>query len=218
MFKNKIYSYIGALGAFLFVLTTIIGGYLFEGYSHVAQYISESYAFGTEYGRLLRWMGYVPSGLFMAGFCFWTASYFKRNLYLFYGLVGFGVFYGLFTSIVSVFPCDYGCNRDYSDASFSQWIHSILSVLTYAFTPVSLFVFGIGLDKNGEFKLFARTSKALGVLGLIFGMVFLSNSNSSIAGLLQRNAEAVHLFWIVFISIFFLKNNFKLRSNINSDC
>jgi hypothetical protein len=97
-------NYTGILGAVLFIATTIIGGFVFEDYSHISQYISESYASGTEYGHLLRWYGYVPSGLLIAVFCFSKARFLSEYKYAFFGFIGFGVFYGIFTSLVSVFP------------------------------------------------------------------------------------------------------------------
>jgi len=202
MNNNKLTNYTGILGAVLFIITTIIGGYVFEGYSHISQYISESYASGTEYGHLLRWVGYVPSGLLMGGFCYVLAKQFKINKYTRYGLIGFGILYGLFTSLVSIFPCDFGCNRDYSDASISQVLHSVLSVLTYTLTPVCLFLFGLGLKKIDNFKTLSNITLSMGLLGLIFGMVFLFNANSPIAGLLQRTTDAVYLFWLIYYSIY----------------
>ncbi len=198
---NKLTNYTGILGAVLFIITTIIGGYLFDDYSHISQYISESYASGTEYGHLLRWIGYVPSGLLMGGFCFVIANQFKNNKNVFYGLIGFGILYGLFTSFVSVFPCDFGCNRDYSDASISQLLHSVLSVLTYTLTPVTLFLVGVGLKKIENSQTLSKFTLLMGLIGLVFGMVFLFNANSPIAGLLQRITDAVYLFWLIYFSV-----------------
>ena len=213
---NELINYTGILGAVLFIITTIIGGYLFDDYSHFSQYISESYASGTEYGHLLRWYGYIPSGLLMGGFCFVVAIQLERNKYVFYGLIGFGILYGIFTSLVSVFPCDFSCNRDYSNSSISQILHSVLSVFTYTLTPVSLFFFSIGSKKIGGFQLFAKISLFLCIFGFIFGMLFLVNANSPISGLLQRNTEAIYLIWLILLSIFVIKNNIlKLKPVAN---
>jgi hypothetical protein len=201
MMKSKLINYTGIAGAVLFIITTIIGGYVFEDYSHIAQYISESYASGTEYGHLLRWYGYIPSGLLIGVFCFLNTKFFNDSKYIFYGFIGFGIFYGIFTSLVSVFPCDFGCNRDYGDASVAQILHSLLSVLTYVLTPLILYFVGYGLKKRIEFKSVSNLSIILSFTGFIFGMVFLGNANSPIAGILQRMTEFVYLFWLLFISV-----------------
>lgn len=200
MDNNNLLHYMGIGGAVLFIATTIVGGYIFEGYSHISQYISESYAYGTEYGHLLRWIGYIPSGLLMGGFCFAVAKQFNKSKYVFYGLIGYGIFYGIFTALVSVFPCDFGCNRDYSDSSISQVLHSVLSVFTYTLTPLSLFSIGIGLKETTGFQTLSKVTLSLSIISLIFGMIFLLNANSPIAGLLQRNTEALYLFWLLFLS------------------
>ncbi|PAU93839.1 hypothetical protein CK503_09195 [Aliifodinibius salipaludis] len=211
MFKNDLLNYSGILGAFLFMITTAIGGALFDGYSHISQYISESYAYGTEYGHLLRWLGYIPSGLLIGFFHFMVAKKLKDNKYIFIGLIGFGILYGIFTSLVSVFPCDFGCNRNYSDSSVSQFIHTVLSLFTYALTPFSIYFTGVGFKKLANFKVLFRLSTLLSIAVFTFGMVFLLNANSPIAGLLQRITEAMYLFWIIYFSVFLIKYNKRLK-------
>ncbi|HMB97638.1 MAG TPA: DUF998 domain-containing protein [Balneolaceae bacterium] len=206
MDKTKALSYSGIAGAALFIVTTIIGGSVFDGYSHISNYISESYAYGTTYGHWLRWIGYIPSGLFIALFSILAGRKFKGNVLVLYGFIGFGILYGLFTSLVSVFPCDFGCNRDYGDASISQFIHSILSLFTYLLTPIMLFMIGVGFKRSIHHKVFSRLSIFLSFTALAFGLLFLTNANSPIAGLLQRITESVYLFWIICISVFLNKD------------
>jgi len=211
MFKNNLLNYSGILGAFLFIITTIFGGALFDGYSHISQYISESYAYGTKYGHLLRWLGYIPSGLLIGFFYIMVAKKIKDYKYIFIGLIGFGILYGMFTSLVSVFPCDFGCKRDSSDSSVSQFIHTVLSLFTYTLTPFSIYLTGLGFKKLGDFKGFYRLSTLLSVVVFTFGMVFLFNANSPTAGLLQRITEAMYLFWIIYFSVFLIKYGKKLK-------
>lgn len=195
-------SYSGLVGAVLFIVTTIIGGSVFDGYSHISNYISESYAYGTTYGPWLRWIGYIPSGLLMALFSILAARKFKSHSLVVFGFVGFAILYGLFTSLVSVFPCDFGCNRDNGDASLSQFIHSILSLFTYLLTPIMLFMIGVGFKRLIHQKAISRLSIFPSFTALIFGLLFLANADSSIAGLLQRITESVYLIWIISVSIF----------------
>lgn len=185
----------------MFTVTTIVGGSVFEDYSHISNYISESYANGTTYGPWLRWIGYIPSGLFIALFSMLAGRKFKGNVLVFYGFIGFGILYGLFTSLVSVFPCDLGCNRDEGDASTSQHIHTILSLFTYLVTPIMLFMIGVGFKGSNRHKTISRLTLVLSFTALAFGLLFLINANSAIAGLLQRLTESIFLFWILYISV-----------------
>jgi hypothetical protein len=141
----------------------------------------------------------------MGVFCFSLAKHFKISKPLVFGMLGFGIFYGVFTSLVSVFPCDFGCNRDYTEASLSQTLHTILSLLTYLLTPFCLLLSGIGFKRLGIFNTFAKLSIGLSLAGLVLGVIFLFNANSPIAGLFQRSTEAVYLFWIMYLSFVILK-------------
>jgi len=173
--------------------------------------LSESYAYGTKYGHLLRWLRYIPSGLLIGFFYIMVAKKIKDYKYIFIGLIGFGILYGMFTSLVSVFPCDFGCKRDSSDSSVSQFIHTVLSLFTYTLTPFSIYLTGLGFKKLGDFKGFYRLSTLLSVVVFTFGMVFLFNANSPTAGLLQRITEAMYLFWIIYFSVFLIKYGKKLK-------
>ncbi|MFN3639745.1 MAG: DUF998 domain-containing protein [Flavobacterium sp.] len=67
--KSKLHF--GFYGALLFLITSIVGGYLYPNYSHFQQFISESYAADAPYGFELRWYGFIPSGfLFCLFFIF----------------------------------------------------------------------------------------------------------------------------------------------------
>ena len=64
----------GISGVGLFVVTCVLGGWQFEEYSHISQYISETYAMGTPHGKLLRFLGFIPSGLLLATFAWGTTG------------------------------------------------------------------------------------------------------------------------------------------------
>ena len=74
--NNKLTFLIGIVGASLFIISSILGGLLIDNYSIISQYISESYAIDTEYGMVLRTFGYIPSGIFIAIFCFTVVRFF----------------------------------------------------------------------------------------------------------------------------------------------
>ena len=145
--KNKFTFLIGILGVSLFIVSSIVGGFLIENYSILSQYISETYAIDTEYGVILRTFGYIPSGILLTLFCFIGVTYFQPSKLIKIGFYGIGIFYGLATVIVGIFPCDSGCSKQLVDPSTSQIIHNLMGLLTYIFVPICMILIGVGLKK-----------------------------------------------------------------------
>ena len=133
--NNKTTFLIGIIGVSLFVVSSVLGGFLIENYNMASQLISESYAIDTEYGIILRIFGYIPSGILITLFCFLGVKYFQPSILIKIGFYGIGIFYGLATLVVGIFPCDSGCNKALIDPSFSQLIHNFTGLLTYLFVP-----------------------------------------------------------------------------------
>jgi len=87
----------------------ILGGFQFEEYNHISQFISETYASGTPYGSQLRFFGYLPSGIMLFLFAISVPKFLPKSKLIKIAFWLFAVFYGLGTVMVSVFPCDEGC-------------------------------------------------------------------------------------------------------------
>lgn len=138
----------------MFAVAAVVGGMLVPDYDPISQLISESYAVDTEYGIYLRFLAYFPSGLLIAWFCFSARKYFPRTRGLNAGFLGVGIFYGLATVMVALFPCDAGCNKELIDPSISQLIHSLVGLLTYLFVPICLMIIGWELNKLEGDKAF----------------------------------------------------------------
>ncbi len=199
--NNKLTFLIGIVGASLFIISSILGGLLIDNYSIISQYISESYAIDTEYGMALRTFGYIPSGIFIAIFCFTGVRFFAPTKLLNIGFYGIGLFYGLATVVVGMFPCDSGCNKDFIDPSTSQLIHNFMGLLTYLFVPVLIILIGLELKKIQKNTVFPLQSIVLGVISFLFVSVLFLNSNSKYIGLYQRIIELVFILWVVFCAI-----------------
>jgi len=187
----------GILGVLFFVITTLVGGFLFPNYSHIQQLISESYATGTTNGFYLRAFGYFPSGLFLALFSFLAIRVLPKSKLTTIGFLGLGLFYGIATIIVSIFPCDVGCNPEFINPSISQIIHTISGGLTYMIVPICLVLIGISAKhwKNGN--LISKSSIFCGILAIVLVFALISNPKGNNIGLYQRIIESTILFWIV---------------------
>ena len=211
--NNKITFLIGIVGVSLFAISSILGGLLIENYNVLSQYISESYAIDTEYGKILRIFGYIPSGILITLFCFLGVRYFQPSKLLKIGFYGIGIFYGLATVVVGIFPCDSGCNKELIDPSSSQLIHDFVGLLTYLFVPVFMILIGLGLKKSSNNNTFSLQSIVFGAITVLFVYILVSNSNSEYIGLYQRMIESVFVIWIVFCA-FVIKNKKKASNNV----
>lgn len=210
--ENKITFFIGILGVGLFAVTSIVGGFLIEDYSVLSQYISETYAIDTEYGKVLRIFGHIPSGILIALFCFLGAAYFQPSKLTKAGFYGLGIFYGIATVLVGFFPCDSGCNKDLIDPSISQLIHNLIGFLTYVFVPISIILIGLGLKQLPNYNGLSVKSITCGVISIIFVYVLFSNPNSAYIGLYQRIIESVFILWTITCA-FAIKNIIPADNN-----
>lgn len=194
----------GILGVAFFISTTILAGSQLPEYSHVSQFISESYATGTPYGTQLRYFGFIPSGILIAIFSFLMLKIVPKSILATFGLLGLGVFYGLATIVVSIFPCDEGCNKELVNPSLSQFIHNLTGVLTYLVVPISLIMLGVAARnwKNGN--RVALTGIGSGLICLLFVGILSSDPQSNFAGLFQRIIEGCVLFFIVNCSFYLI--------------
>ena len=199
--KNKIIYFTGIFGVLLFISTTIIATFLSQDYNSFSQLISELTATGVPNGKLLRWIGIIPSGILISIFSFLAISKFHNSKLSKIGFVGFGIFYGIATIIVGVFPCDEGCSIDLNNVSSSQIIHSLAGLLTYIFVPLSLFLIGFGLLTYKEHKKLALFTLSSAFVGVFFVALFFNTIESDFSGVIQRFTEVVFLCWIVICSI-----------------
>lgn len=203
--QKKAYSF-GILGVAFFIITTLLAGLQFENYSHTSQLISESYARDTPYGIYLRLFGFIPSGIFIFMFAMHATKQIAAAKQVKFGLMLFGVFYGLATVVVSIFPCDAGCDKELADPSTSQLIHNTTGMLTYLIVPVSILLLGSELRKDTMFLYLSKLSLLLGIVSFLLMMLFFSSLNSPSIGLIQRMTEGSILLWILLVSFYLRKN------------
>lgn len=204
--SNKLIFWTGILGVSLFTIAAVLGGFLIENYNPVAQLISESYAIDTAYGTFLRCCFYIPSGLLIALFCFAAVKKLPKSNLIKIGFNGLAIFYGIATVIVSIFPCDKGCNKEFIDPSISQIIHNLTGLLTYLLVPICLLSIGIGLRQLNNYNQLSKTALVCGFTSIGFIGILFANPMSNYAGLFQRIIEGTFIVWII-ASAFWIKQN-----------
>ena len=195
--NNKTIFLVGVVGVTLFVSSIVVGGLLIEDYSIARQYISETFAVDTEYGIMLRIFGHIPSGVLFTIFSVLAYKYFPPSNLTKIGFYGLALFYGIGTIVVSIFPCDSGCNKEFLDPSISQMIHNLAALIIYIFTPLSIIITGIGLSKTINYRSLSIIAIVLGFLSVLFVYLFISQFNSEYGGLNQRIIESLILAWII---------------------
>ncbi len=78
--SNKLLFMIGILGVTFFSVASVLGGFQFEDYDPISQYISETMAVDTPYGKSLRIFGYIPSGILLTIFGFMGFKKFPKSI------------------------------------------------------------------------------------------------------------------------------------------
>lgn len=197
--NNKTVSNLGFIGVSLLIFTLIFGGLLIENYDITNQFISESYAIDTKHGVSLRLLGYIPSGIIIALFCFLGEKYLDPKLVVKIGFYGIGIFYGLGTTATGIFPCDSGCNKELLNLSSSQIVHNIAALLMYLFVPFLIILIGLTIRKTRH--RFSIQSTMLGLFSLIFVYLFGSELLGEYVGLYQRIIEIIFALWIILCSV-----------------
>lgn len=200
--NNKVFGF-GIVGVLFFVIATILSGMQIPNYSHLSQLISESYAIGTPYGKQLRFFIFLPSGIFITAFAFFSIKCLQKLVLAQIGFFILGVFYGISTIIVSIFPCDEGCNPDMINPSIAQLIHNLTGMLTYMIVPISLIIIGVAATKWTKAKYVSIMGIILGLLAMLFVGILSANLRSNFAGLYQRIIESSILSFIIVCSFYF---------------
>jgi uncharacterized protein DUF998 len=204
--KSKAF-WTGILGVTLFVITTIIGGFLHPNYNHISQFISELYAVDAPNADLLRYIGYIPSGILFMLFAFFAIRETPKSVFAAIGFIGLGLGYGLGTVICGLFTCDAGCNPEFINPTLSQIIHNLVGFLTYCVVPITLFMISLSLRKWKKGVIFSNIGLVLSFISFFFVGVLNADFSSPYKGLVQRIIEGSILLWIVIYAFYILKNH-----------
>ena len=181
------------IGELIQLATVLAGGAVYPGYDHARQYISELGATGAVTGPAVSWWGFVPSGLFITGFCLIAAWLLRRNAAALVACLMLG-WYGLSLSAAGVYPCAFECAR--SDLSVNALMHDLVGGTGYLTGVLGLALAGLSIGPG--------RARWLRPLGLVCAAVAATGFAAIIAdvelgGLFQRLLEgALAVFLLAF--------------------
>lgn len=206
----------GILSVLLFVITTIIAGFFNPDYSHLSQFMSELYAINAPNADLVRYFGYLPSGILIIIFSFLAQKMTPKSRSKLIGFLGIIIGYGFGTIICAIFNCDTGCNPNFINPSLSQIIHNLMGMITYLIVPFSILLIAIDSRKWENSSQYTLISFILFAVSFTFVVILNLNLDSPYKGLIQRIIEGSILFWIANSAFYFSDKSFQQFRNLKS--
>lgn len=172
----------------------LIAGYLYPGYSHLAQYMSELGATGTGNGD---WVNLIV----FAGAEIWVMLFVVHALRTVSGrpvagLILLGL-YAILLVVAAFVPCDFECRPE--TPSPSHLIHVSVGFMAYASGLCGLFLISRALPRVSGTMI----RPSLAAVLLVTGIALLSGTllSQDLAGLFQRLLEGLLYVWMVLVGI-----------------
>jgi len=181
----------GVIGPILFVVLIIVGGVVYDDYSHVSQKISELGGEGAEYA-LLQNFNFILFGVLVIGFSWALARWFGPS-YLGPALIAF---FGLSSSIANgLLPCDLGCSGE----TTAGLLHNITGMAGFLAAILGMFVLAKRWQSDSRWQShvgFTRRAAFVAIGGLVWFVATQALDAQSTAGISQRVFVGALLLWI----------------------
>lgn len=155
----------GMLAVAIYLLHILIGGFLWKGYSHLQQPISDLTATGAPNRFLLLLFTNIYGVLaliFAISFTIFERK--ERHKLVFWGGISFIILHVVSISY-SFFPQD----LPGAETTFAGAMHLVVTVLIVPFTILTPLLIGLGLKKEKAWKTLGNFSLICGILIVIFG-------------------------------------------------
>ncbi len=181
----------GVIGPILFAVLVVVGGVLYDGYSHVSQKISELGGEGAEYASLQN-LNFIMLGILVIGFS-WGLARVLGPPYI--GPVLIALF-GISSSIANgLLPCDVGCKGE----TTIGLLHNITGLAGFIAAIVGMFVLARRWSHDPRWQThvpFTRAAASVAIAGLVWFVVTQATDAQAFAGIAQRVFVGAFLLWI----------------------
>jgi hypothetical membrane protein len=195
----------GILAPVLWAAAIILCGSLRPGYNHLTQYISELGERGSSTELLMRYAGFVPTGLMHMIFAASLYSAFRgyRLSSLAASLLALN---GLGRIVAGLFPCEAGCAGP--RVLLSQKLHSLSAAVGFMALIGAAILWGILLKRHKTLKGMSLYSIVAGLLGLVF-LLLMSRSAElrQGTGLYERLSSGVLSLWVLMFAALLWQSN-----------
>ncbi len=184
----------GILAPILWASAIVLCGSLRPGYSHVTQYISELGERGSSTELIMRYAGFVPTGLMHAAFAAFLYVAFKGSRLASFAAALLAL-NGLARVAAGMFPCETGCA---GGGLISQRLHNLSALVGFFALIGAVLVCGVLFRRYQYLRVLSLYSIGSAILGLVF-LVLLERSAESRAGtgLYECLASGVLSLWIL---------------------
>ncbi len=181
----------GVVGPLLFVALVVVGGVLYDGYSHVGQTISELGGEGAEFA-LLQNVNFIVLGVLVIGFA-WALARTLGPPHT--GAVLVAVFGFSSAMLNGLLPCDLGCQG----STTVGLLHNVFGTVGFVAGVGAMFVLARRWRTEPGWRShvpFTRTMAATALVGLLAFIAVEAAEVRTYAGLVQRVFVLALLGWI----------------------
>lgn len=180
----------GVLGPVLFSIGVVVGGALYDGYSHLGQKISELGGEGAEFA-IVQNLNFLVLGLLVTGFA-WALGRTIGPPYLGPALIGY---FGLVAVAHAWIPCDFGCQG----RTTVGLIHNLTGLSGFIASIVGMSLLARRFRRDPTWRShagFTRGAVMVARLGLVWFVITQAADLQSVAGVAQRTFAGALLLWI----------------------
>jgi hypothetical membrane protein len=189
----------GILAPILWASAVIFCGSITPEYSHLTQYISELGERGSSTELLMRYAGFVPTGLMHMAFAasLYTAFRDYRLSSVAAALLALN---GLGRVVAGLFPCEAGCAGP--RVLLSQRLHSLAAAVGFLALIGAAILWGVLLRRHRILKRLSVYSIGAGLFGLVF--LLLMSWSAELrrgTGLYERLSSGVLSLWVLVFAV-----------------
>jgi hypothetical membrane protein len=184
----------GVFAPLLWAAAIILCSSLRPGYSHLTQYISELGERGSSTELIMRYVGFVPTGLMHVAFAAYLYVAFKGRRLAAIAATLLAI-NGVARVGAGLFPCEVGCA---GPGLITEKLHSLSAGVGFLALIGASVIWGILLKRIRDLRLLGLYSIASGLTGLSFVLLMAWNADLKTAtGLYERLSSGVLSLWVL---------------------
>lgn len=199
----------GIIGPILKSIVIVTLGFLWPGYSHVSQAISELGAIDAPNALVMN-VSYVVFGLLMVCFAFGLHQGICQGEGSIVGPVLVAI-YGVGQVANGIFPCAPGCQITLMIGSFTGLMRIVTSYVGFIAILLAMLVMSRRLRKDKQWRNYGSFSTVIGLIsvGAFLLSFVLSGLLTPWVGAFQRLRHGIVFLWIIVMAVNLLRTSFR---------